>query len=82
MNVVKVCEKRVKPLLVDSVDQIKSNLMENVFPESQPYVIGTMAGIADKTVSMNKGNYEVNSINGTMKANETVGIALPRVMKV
>lgn len=33
MNVVKVCEKRIKPLLKDSVDQIKSNLMDNVFPE-------------------------------------------------
>ena len=35
MNVVKVCEKRIKPLLKDSVDQIKSTLMENVFPESK-----------------------------------------------
>ena len=82
MNVVKVCEKRVKPLLKDSVDQIKSNLMENVFPESQSSVIGTMTGVADKTVSISKGNYEISSITGTMKPNETIGIALPKAMKI
>ena len=82
MNVVKVCEKRIKPLLKDSVDQIKSTLMENVFPESEPAVIGTMAGLADKTVEINKGNYEVNAISGVMDANETAGIALPKAMKV
>ena len=82
MNVVKVCEKRIKPLLKDSVDQIKSTLMENVFPESEPAVIGTMAGLADKTVEINKGNYEVNAISGVMNANETAGIALPKAMKV
>ena len=82
MNVVKVCEKRVKPLLKDSVDQIKSNLMDNVFPETKASVIGTMTGLADKTVELTKGNYQVNSITGTMKANDTVGIALPKAMRV
>ena len=82
MNVVKVCEKRIKPLLKDSVDQIKSTLMENVFPESKPAVIGTMSGLTDKTVEINKGNYEVNTISGVMNANETAGIALPKAMKV
>ena len=82
MNVVKVCEKRVKPLLKDSVDQIKSNLMDNVFPETKASVIGTMTGLVDKTVELTKGNYQVNSITGTMKANDTVGIALPKAMRV
>ncbi|MFR5749497.1 MAG: discoidin domain-containing protein, partial [Thomasclavelia spiroformis] len=77
-----VCEKRVKPLLKDSVDQIKSNLMDNVFPETKASVIGTMTGLADKTVELTKGNYQVNSITGTMKANDTVGIALPKAMRV
>ncbi len=82
MNVVKVCEKRIKPLLKDSVDQIKSTLMENVFPENEASVIGTMSGLDGKTVEVNKGNYEVNTVNGIMNSNETVGLALPKAMKV
>ena len=81
-NVVKVGEKRIKPLLNDSIEQIKSNLMDNVFPETKATVIGTMSGLTDKTVEINQGNYELNSITGTMKANDTVGIALPKAMKV
>ena len=82
MNVVKVCEKRIKPLLKDSVDQIKSTLMENVFPESEASIIGTMSGLTDKTVEVSKGNYEVNAISGVMNPNETVGLVLPKAMKV
>ena len=82
MNVVKVGEKRIKPLLRDSISQIKDLLMDTVFPQANPAVIGTMEGIDEVKVIAAQGNYTINDVAGTLNAGESIGIRLPKAMKV
>ena len=82
MNVVKVGEKRIKPLLRDSISQIKDLLMDTVFPQNDPAVIGTMAGADSVKVTAEQGNYSISDVSGTLNAGESIGIRLPKAMKV
>lgn len=82
VNVVKVGEKRIKPLLRDAIVQTQSLLMSNITPVSNGSIITDAAGVENKELTLSKGNYVVTDLDVTLKQNGYVGVKLPKAMKL
>ncbi len=76
-NVVKVGEKRIKPLLSDISNQAWSLLMSTSNPEVVSSVFSNNATFADKEVAFTDGVYSVAELGLTLEAGGYVGFSLP-----
>lgn len=81
-NVVKVGEKRIKPMLRDTVVQAQAILMGHIAPSKEGAVIGDAKGIEDIQVVTSKGNFTIANANMTLSKDGTFGIKLPKAMNL
>ena len=81
-NVVKVGEKRIKPMLKDSVDQIKNLLMSVINPTVKTGVFSSDESLNGKSVTLIGGNYVASDLQGKLGVNGYVGFNLPKAFKL
>ena len=77
-NVVKVGEKRIKPMLKEVSTQAQTILMENVKGEIPAKVIGNAANLDNVEVILDQGNYSINNVQTTLNSGEYVGFMIPQ----
>lgn len=77
-NVVKVGEKRIKPMLKEVSTQAQTILMENIKGEIPAKVIGNADNLDNVEVVLDQGNYSINNIQTTLDAGEYVGFMIPQ----
>lgn len=81
-NVVKVGEKRIKPMLRDAVVQTQTILMDKLTPSNDGSVIGSVHGLEDLKVLFNQGNYSLSDVSTTLKKSDAIGMKLPKAMNL
>lgn len=81
-NVVKVGEKRIKPMLRDAVVQAQSILMDKLSPSNDGSIIGNIQGIGDFKLAFHQGNYSLSDVFVVLKKKGTIGMKLPKAMNL
>lgn len=81
-KVAQVGEKRIKPMLRDSVSQIQNLLTKVISPEAKCRVFTDKTELTNKEVVFHGGFYTVSDLNITLDAGDYVGFSLPKAMKL
>lgn len=81
-NVVKVGQKRIKPLLNDSIVQVKSLLMNVLSPVVDLEVFSSDESLNGKSVTLEGGNYVATDLQVKLGVNGYVGFNLPKASKI
>lgn len=77
INIVKVGEKRIKPMLREAQDQVMNVLLMSVNPEVACSVFSSSGAIAGKEVAVGEETYTVEDLQLTLEAGGYVGFNLP-----
>ncbi|MDZ4992753.1 hyaluronidase [Clostridium perfringens] len=82
-NVVAVGEKRLKPIVEETVDFSKSIISNSLLPDSNAEFNTSVEGIENVEVKFENGNYSVLNIeNLNLKENDYVEMVLPKALKL